>query len=126
MNPVEQYFLNQKEPFQSLMLYVRSVIKRALPAIEEKYSYGIPMYHYKKIPLVYINVLKGTDFLDIAFLHGVKLVEFYPELKDYKKRKKVRSIHLKSIEALDEKRFVAMLLDASELIEISRSVRTHK
>jgi len=42
MNPVEQYFINQKEPYQSIMLYVRSVILKTLPKIEEKYSYKIP------------------------------------------------------------------------------------
>jgi len=36
MNPVEEHILKQKEPFQSLMLYVRSVIKRTLPEVNEK------------------------------------------------------------------------------------------
>jgi len=38
MNPIEQYFLSQKEPYQSIMLYVRSVIFKTLPDVEERYS----------------------------------------------------------------------------------------
>ena len=57
MNPAEQHILNQREPFQSLMLYIRSVIKRTLPEVEEKYCYRIPFYHYAKKPLMYLTQL---------------------------------------------------------------------
>ena len=45
MNPIEAYFLNQKEPYQSIMLYVRSVILKTLPNVVERYSYKIPFYN---------------------------------------------------------------------------------
>ena len=121
MNPAEQYILNQKEPYQSLMLYIRSVIKRTLPTIEEKYSYRIPFYHYERKPMIYLNVLKGTAFLDIAFVQGIKLQEDFPELKDYKNRKNVRSIQLKNLEDFDELRFVKLLKVAANLSLISKS-----
>jgi len=38
MNPLEQYFLNQKEPLQSVLLYLRQVIMETLPEAEEKYK----------------------------------------------------------------------------------------
>jgi len=115
MNPIEQHILNQKEPYQSLMLYIRSVIKRALPAIEEKYSYGIPFYHLEKKPMIYLNVLKGTNFLDVAFVQGIKLQDDFPELQDYKNRKNVRSIQMNQLDDFDEFRFVELLKAASEL-----------
>ena len=121
MNPVENYLLNQKEPFQSLMLYIRSVVKRSFPVIDEKYSYGIPFYHYEKKPMIYLNVLKGTDFLDVAFVQGVKLQEDFPELKDYKNRKNVRLSQLKSVEDFDELQFVKLLNAAAELSLESKS-----
>ena len=121
MNPVENYFLNQKEPYQSLMLYIRSVIKRTLPTIEEKYSYGIPFYHLEKKPIVYLNVLKGTDFLDVAFVQGIKLQEDFPELQDYKNRKNVRSIQVKNMVDFDELQFVALLKAAAKLSLKSKS-----
>lgn len=117
MNPVEQYILKQKEPYQSVMLCARDIIINSIPEIDEKFSYGIPMYHYKKTPLVYLNVLKGTDFLDIAFLHGTKLIARYPDLKDYNNRKKVRSIHVHSLEKFEVERFIQILKSAIEIIE---------
>lgn len=68
MKPVDDYFFSQKEPFQSIMLYVRSVILKTLPEVEERYSYRIPFYNIGKKPMVYINVLKGTNFVDVAFV----------------------------------------------------------
>jgi hypothetical protein len=116
MNPAEHYILNQKEPYQSLMLYVRSVIQRTIPEIEEKFSYGIPFYYYAKKPMMYLNVLKETNFLDVAFMQGVLLENRFPELSDYKNRKKVRSIQIGDMEDFDELRFVELLQAASVLI----------
>ena len=121
MNPVEQHILNQVEPYQSLMLYVRSVIKKTLPSIDEKYSYKIPFYHFDKKPLLYLNVLKGTDFLDIAFVQGFLLQEKFPDLQDYKNRKNVRSIQIKSLDNFDEPQFVLLLKEASLLLRKSKS-----
>ena len=122
MNPAEHYILNQKEPYQSLMLYVRSVIQRTIPDIEEKFSYGIPFYHYTKKPMMYLNVLKETNFLDVAFMQGVLLEDKFPELSDYKNRKKVRSIQIGDMEDFDELRFVELLQAASVLIITNRTV----
>ena len=121
MNPAELHILNQREPFQSLMLYIRSVIKRTLPEVEEKYSYRIPFYHYAKKPMLYLNVLKGTDYLDVAFIQGILLEHNYSDLKDYNNRKKVRSIQIKNMEDFDELQFIELLKDASELMVKSRS-----
>ncbi|MFK5879472.1 MAG: DUF1801 domain-containing protein [Flavobacteriaceae bacterium] len=121
MNPTEQYITNQKEPYQSLMLYIRSVIKRTLPTIDEKYSYGIPFYHFEKKPMVYLNVLKGTNFLDVAFVQGIKLQEDFPELQDYKNRKNVRSIQVENMENFDELQFVELLKVAAKLSLKSKS-----
>ena len=88
MNPAEQYILNQIEPFQSIMLYVRSVIFKTLPTIEEKYSYKIPFYYFDKKPMCHLNVLKGTNYVDVAFIKGTLLEDNFTELKNDKNRKK--------------------------------------
>mgnify|MGYP003625145830 CR=1 FL=1 len=36
MNPIDDYLYSQKEPYQSIMLYVRSVILKIVLNIEEK------------------------------------------------------------------------------------------
>ena len=71
MKPVEEYFFNQHEPYQSIMLYIRSLIFKTLPGVEEKYSYKIPFYYYDKKPMLYLNVLKGTNHVDVAFVQGI-------------------------------------------------------
>lgn len=120
MKPVEDYFLKQDEPYRSIMLYVRSVILKTLPEINERYSYGVPFYNVDKKPLLYLNILKGTDFVDVAFVQGILLRDRFPMLKDYNKRKQVRSIQVKSLEDLNELEFVKLLNEAKQHIENSK------
>jgi hypothetical protein len=101
VKPVDEYFLNLKEPYQSIMLYVRSVIINTLPELEERYSSNIPFYNIEKKPMIYLNILKGKNYVDIAFVQGVLLEEQFPILKDDNNRKQVRSIQLKTLEDLD-------------------------
>jgi len=120
MNPVEQYFFHQKEPYQSIMLYVRSVILKTLPEVEEKYSYKIPFYHHNKKPLCYLNILKGTNYVDVAFVQGIFLQEKFPQLKDKNNRKQVRSLAVKSMESFDEILFTSLLKEAVILLDQSK------
>tara|TARA_R110000868_G_scaffold110649_19_gene299529 strand:- start:14 stop:394 length:381 start_codon:yes stop_codon:yes gene_type:complete len=120
VKPVDEYFLNQKETYQSIMLYVRSVILNTLPEIEERYSYKIPFYNIGKKPMVYLNILKGKDYVDVAFVQGILLEERFPVLKNDNKRKQVRSIQLKTLEDLDQENFVELLFAAAELLKNSK------
>ena len=120
MKPVDEYFISQKEPYQSIMLYVRSVILNTLPEVEERYSYKIPFYNIDKKPMIYLNVLKGKDYVDVAFVQGVLLENDFPVLKNSNKRKQVRSIQLKTIEDLDHQNFLQLLHKASDLLSKSK------
>ena len=120
MNPAENYILSQREPYQSIMLYVRSVILKTLPEVKEKYNYSIPFYHHNKKPFLYLNILKGTDFVDVAFVQGMLLQDKFPQLKDFNNRKQVRSIQVKDLEDFDELMFVDLLKEASDLLSRSR------
>jgi len=120
VKPIDQYFLNQKEPYQSIMLYVRSVILNTLPEVEEKYSYKIPFYNCHNKPMVYLNILKGKNYVDVAFVQGILLEKQFPILKDDNKRKQVRSIQLKTLEDLDQENFVALLHEASNILSKSK------
>lgn len=81
MKPVEQYFLNQKEPYQSIMLYVRSIILNTLPEAEDRYSYKIPFYNCHKKPMLYLNILKGTKYVDVAFVQKHIIRKAVPDFK---------------------------------------------
>jgi len=120
VKPIDVYFLNQKEPFQSIMLYVRSVILNTLPEVEERYSYKIPFYNCHKKPMIYLNILKGTNYVDVAFVQGVLLEKQFPVLKNNNNRKQVRSIQLKDLEDLDQDNFIALLQEASALLKTSK------
>ncbi|MDO5988969.1 DUF1801 domain-containing protein [Flavivirga amylovorans] len=120
MKPVDEYFFNQKEPYQSIMLYVRSVILTTLPEVEEKYSYRIPFYNIGKKPMIYLNILKGKDYVDVAFVQGILFERRFPVLKDDNKRKQVRSIQLRTIEDLDHENFVELLHEASNSLSKSK------
>ncbi len=102
------------------MLYVKSIILKTLPDIKEKYSYKLPFYHYHKKPMLYLNILKGTHFVDVAFVQGNLLQAEFSELKDYNNRKQVRSIQVKTLEGFDELEFVKLLKEASGLLNKSR------
>jgi len=117
MNPVENYLFNQVEPYQSIMLYVRSVIKKTLPEVEEKYSYKIPFYYHNKKSMCFLNILKGRNYVDVVFMDGGILEEKYPQLKNDNNRKRVRSLQVKSLEDFDELQFVALLKGATKLLD---------
>ncbi|CDF80244.1 conserved hypothetical protein (DUF1801) [Formosa agariphila KMM 3901] len=114
MKPAEEHILRQPEPYQSIMLYVRSVIMKTLD-VEEKYSYKLPFYYYNKKSFVFLNVLRGTDYVDVVFMDGALLETEFPELQDANNRKRVRSIQIKRLEDLDEMRFVELLKSASKI-----------
>lgn len=113
MKPIDQYFFEQKEPYQAIMLYVRSVILKTLPEVIERYSYKIPFYNIEKKPMLYLNILKGKDYVDVAFVHGVVFEKEFPILKNDSNRKQVRSIQVKSLEDFDELQFVELLKAAA-------------
>ena len=120
MNPIEQYILKEKQPYKSIMLYVRSVIFKTLPSVEEKLSYRIPFFNMHKKPMLYLNILRGTNFVDVAFVQGVLLEEKYPNLKNYNNRKQVRSLQVKNLENFDELQFIELLKDSESRLKNSK------
>ena len=102
------------------MLYVRSVILKTLPNVNERYSYKIPFYTIEKKPMLYLNILKGKDYVDVAFVHGIVFEQDFPMLKNDNNRQQVRSIQLRSIEDLDEPQFIALLKRAALQTEANK------
>ncbi len=113
MNPLENYFLETPEPLQSILLYLRQVIKETLPEVEEKYKYKIPFYYYNGKPLCYFNILKGTNYVDVGFWNGFKLSNKHGILKAGRGRIMVKSIQYKTLESIDVDLFMEVLLESS-------------
>ena len=68
-----------------------------------------------------LNILKGTDYVDVAFVQGIYLEKEFPELKNDRNRKQVRSIQVKSLEEFDELMFVQLLKGATKLLDSTRT-----
>ena len=102
------------------MLFVRSVVLKRLPEVEEKYSYKIPFYNCHGKPMIYLNILKGKKYVDVAFVQGILLEKDFPILKNDNKRKQVRSVQIKTLEDLDYDVFVELLHAASKLLSESK------
>ncbi len=66
--------------------------------------------------MIYLNVLKGTHYVDVAFVQGILFEKDFPILKNDNKRKQVRSIQLKNLEDLDQENFIELLDAASECL----------
>ena len=98
------------------MLYIREVILKTLPDVVERYSYKIPFYNIGNKPMLYLNILKGTKFVDVAFVQGILLEQQFSVLKNDNNRKQVRSIQVRSLEYFDELEFVELLHEAKSLI----------
>lgn len=93
---------------------------RTLPNVEEKYNYSIPFYHYNKKPFCYLNILKDTNCVDVAFVKGSLLKEQFLELKDYNNRKFVRSLQYESLESIDELLLIEVIKAAALISDTSR------
>jgi len=120
MNPVETHIYNQEEPYRSIMIYIRELITRTIPEIEETYNYKIPFFACNRKPILYLNVLKGTSYVDVAFVQGILLENEFPQLKNGLNRKQVRSIPVYNLTDFDEMAFVQLLLKAQAKLKKSK------
>lgn len=62
-SPVDAYLLAQPDAVRHALDGVRAAILRAAPGAEERLSYGIPSYHYRRVGLVAFGTSKkGCSF----------------------------------------------------------------
>lgn len=110
MNPAEDYILNQKEPYRSILLHLQVVIERTLPDLAMLYKYKIPFYYINgKRPFCYMGVSK--NYVDLGFWHGTHLTKHQEHLVS-KGRKHMKSLRYFSMDAIDDTVLVDVLRDA--------------
>lgn len=90
LNLIEEYFAKQDEPKKSVFLFLRQHFLR-IPNMEERYSYSLPFYYYKKRPFCYLYYDKKTDIPYIGF-NRANLID-HP-LLDQGNRKKMKVLHI--------------------------------
>lgn len=115
MNPVETYFLKLEEPYKSIALYLRMLIKKTLPEAEEVSKWSLPFYDYNNKYMCYINYRKKTKVVDLSFIQGIHLKSHPELLVNGENRKQIRSIPITSLEAIDEQKVKELLLEAATL-----------
>lgn len=77
LNPLENYFLQQEEPLQSCMLYLRDWLKKQ--NLEESYKFSTAFYSYKGKMFCYMSVRKKDKQFYLGFVQGYKMK--HPSLK---------------------------------------------
>lgn len=106
MKPAEEYILNKQEPYRSILLHVQMLIAHTFPDAELKYKWRIPCYYIGTRPICYLN--QSKDYVDVAFWHSQHVVK-YSEYLVSEKRKKIRSLRYKKLDAIDDKIFISVL-----------------
>lgn len=88
LNPIDQHYEKQKEPYYSTLHFLRKFILKNNTEITEAFKYGTPFFIYKKKNLAYLWIDKKSKNAYIGFPNG-KLVEhkaLYGEDKKYVKK----------------------------------------
>ncbi len=112
MNPAESYILDQPEPYQSILLQLRSIIERTVPGVSLKYKYRIPFYYLHGKPFCYLN--QSADFVDLGFYRAAWLTLHLDKMES-RGRKVMKSLRYRSLEEMDIGVLVAVLKEAQEV-----------
>lgn len=111
MKPAEQYFLNQPEPYRSILLHLQVAIENTIPEVDLKYKWNIPCYYVGKSPICYINVSHKKHYVDVGFWNSVHLTKHLDKMVS-EKRKVVRSLRYQTLEEIDDLVLEEVLKDA--------------
>ncbi|MCU0375115.1 MAG: DUF1801 domain-containing protein [Chitinophagaceae bacterium] len=77
---VDNYIEDLPEGLSEVAAIIRSIIRAEVPNVVEKFSFGIPFYHYHGM-FCYLNLHKKTGGLEFVFCRGADLTEAFPELQ---------------------------------------------
>lgn len=111
MNPAEQYILESKEPYRSILLQLQATIENLFQDAELRFSYKIPFFYLDGKPFCYLN--QTGDYIEVGFWHSAYLKEHrYAMVSDG--RKVMLSLRYRSLEEIDMKLLKAILREAEQ------------
>lgn len=114
MNPAENYILNQKEPYRSILLFLQAIITRTIPDAELKFKYKVPFYYINGKPYCYLN--QSKNYIDLGFWNAQYLT-VHLEYMTTAGRKMMRSLRYTTLEEIDTVVLEAILRDAYSVQE---------
>jgi len=105
LRPIDNYFLNNEEPFKSCLQFLREHILKLDADITEKWQYGMPFFYYKGTRIGYLWIHKKDRKPYIGIVDGYKID--HPELiKEKRSRMKIllidpqKNVPIKKIDKL--------------------------
>jgi Domain of unknown function (DU1801) len=73
LRPIDNYFLQNEEPFKSCLQFLREHILKLDPAITEKWQYGMPFFYYKDKRFCYLWIHKKLRQPYIGIVDGNRI-----------------------------------------------------
>ncbi len=73
LRPIDNYFLQNQEPFKSCLQFLRQHILNLDSAITEKWLYGMPFFYYKGKRFCYLWIHKKFRKPYIGIVDGNKI-----------------------------------------------------
>ena len=112
MKPAESYILKQTEPYKTILLHLQAIIESVAPESELLYKWNIPFYYCNGIPLCFLN--KSKDYVDLGFWHFKHMEKFEDRFVE-EKRKSIRSLRYKTLEAIEDEVVVYIIQKQLEI-----------
>lgn len=109
MNPIESYLYDSRQ--RDLLLYLHEFLLSQ--DLESKYRFNLPFY-YGKTWICYLNVVKMTGRVELAFVRGRELSQT-KHLLNFKKRKMVGGFEWQSLSEVNESEVRLVLNEAIEV-----------
>jgi hypothetical protein len=73
MSAIDDFFLAQKEPDKSCLLFLRAYILSTSEHFSEHWKWGLPFYYYKGKPCCYLWLHKKFKMPYVSFVDGNKI-----------------------------------------------------
>ncbi len=109
MNPAENYILEAREPYRTIMVQLQLLIHREVPTAELRFKYRLLFYYVDNRPFCYIN--QSRDYVDLGFARAAHLTGHLDKMES-KGRKHMRSLRYHSVEEIDVKTLSEVLREA--------------
>ncbi len=113
MNLVDSYIDGLPGDQQHIAVQLRNIIHSLVPAVEEKFSFKIPFYHYFGM-FCYINPVK--DCIDLGICNGKSFADEFEHL-EVKGRALIATVRLHRLHDIEQKQVAEILATAAILKE---------
>jgi uncharacterized protein len=119
VNPVDNYIDGLPEDKKAIAAQLRSIIHALVPAVQEKFSFKIPFYHYFGM-FCYINPVK--DGIDLGICNGKSFADDFKHL-EVKGRALIATVRLHTPKDIDAKQVEQIIATAAILKEEAAKVK---